>query len=914
MNADYARGQTLPDDHGNNPSTATQVSLDTSVLGRIDPASDVDIFSLNLSEQSEPIDVWIYATGDFDSVGFLFDSNLDQIAANDESHIEGRQSSFHIRTTLEPGAYYILVRSFARSFVGNYTLHIERVSDHGDSIDTATHLEFYSPVAGRFDSEAQEHYFRLEITEHDNLLLSVRNPAIVVGDGELQPVSPVDFALYDADGQEITVVNVDFRSIYGMTYGFAIRDDFAPSTYYISLSPYEYSGNVFPIYYAINLVEDIAYDEFLSECATLTEAREDPIIGDPLYGCQWHLNQPSGEDINVESVWADGITGEGINVAVVDDGMDAAHEDLVDNVDLSLSHDYEGKGDLFRRYEHHGTAVAGVIAARDNDVGVRGVAPRSTIFGYNLLHGLALADTETAELALIADAAGRNAGVTAISNNSWGFVDTGEPMLPSAFWENIVDNAVTRGYDGRGVLYVWAAGNGHRRGDDSNLDGRANYYAITAACAVNESGTRSASSEFGANLWVCAPSNHPRTEENYRGITTTENSNRYRDDFGGTSSATPTVSGVAALIRQANPDLTWRDVKLILAESARKNDPSSEGWMDGATTYGHGSDRYHFNHEYGFGVVDAAAAVDLAKVWINLPPLKTATVDSGEIYRNIPEAYDAASIDTVDLTLTLELGTDIEFTEFVEINVNLQHESFRDLSIELESPSGAVSKLAVSYDTFTDDDDPTNDYFPLRGPYRFGSARHLGEDPNGTWTLRLTDRYRLGIGFIRSWGITVYGHTQAPEQNLSPAFAEGETTSRAVAENTSAGKPVGEPITAIDYDALTYTLSGPDAGLFGIDSASGQVTVGDGTSLDYETRKDYSVSVTASDPSGASDSISVDIVVTDVSLGELGDRYDANRNERIEFDEVNQAINDYLFDDTLTRDEVLEIINLFLFG
>ena len=77
--------------------------------------------------------------------------------------------------------------------------------------------------------------------------------------------------------------------------------------------------------------------------------------------------------------------GEGINVAVVDTGMDWTHEDLVDNVDSSLNHDYTGEGDIHHPYSHHGTNVAGLIAARDNDIGVRGVAPRATIYGHNLL-------------------------------------------------------------------------------------------------------------------------------------------------------------------------------------------------------------------------------------------------------------------------------------------------------------------------------------------------------------------------------------------------------------------------------------------------------------------------------------------------------------------------------------------------
>ena len=87
-------------------------------------------------------------------------------------------------------------------------------------------------------------------------------------------------------------------------------------------------------------------------------------------------------------------------------------------------------------------------------------------------------------------------------------------------------------------------------------------------------------------------------------------------------------------MRQANPSLTWRDLKLILAASARKNDPTNTGWKDGARKYTSTSatDRYHFNHEYGFGVVDAKAAVDMAKGWTNsLPPLKSSTAASGSL-------------------------------------------------------------------------------------------------------------------------------------------------------------------------------------------------------------------------------------------------------------------------------------------
>ena len=151
--------------------------------------------------------------------------------------------------------------------------------------------------------------------------------------------------------------------------------------------------------------------------------------------------------------------------------------------------------------------------------------------------------------------------------------------LTDSIWEQTIATSLRTGYGGKGVFYAFAAGNGHELGDDSNLDGLANYYGVTAVCAVNDHDTRSGFSEMGANLWICAPSND--LTDLHQGILTTENNDRYFEEFGGTSAATPIVSGVAALLRDANPDLTWRDLKLILAATARKNDPGNAGWEDG---------------------------------------------------------------------------------------------------------------------------------------------------------------------------------------------------------------------------------------------------------------------------------------------------------------------------------------------
>jgi len=93
--------------------------------------------------------------------------------------------------------------------------------------------------------------------------------------------------------------------------------------------------------------------------------------------------------------------------------------------------------------------------------------------------------------------------------------------------------------------------------------------------SVNNSGQRSIDSEQGANLLVSAPGGEDCKKH---GIVTTDNTGSggysaddYTDCFNGTSAAAPMVSGVAALILQANPELGWRDVHAILAHSAKKN-------------------------------------------------------------------------------------------------------------------------------------------------------------------------------------------------------------------------------------------------------------------------------------------------------------------------------------------------------
>ena len=589
-------------------SDAVPLQLGGFASGTIDPESDDDYFKLELSEQT---DVILRASGFPDTVGALLNSGGSEITSNDDGLLLPGGRNFLIRRSLSRGTYYLKVSSYRYGSDGPYSVYAYEATEPGSSTSDAQPLTLGEPVGGNISSTTDEDYFSITVSKPTYVRIwTARNNGTVDTDGEL------------LNNNGNPVQNLDYFQDFSGTIGFGIEHKLETGTYYVKVTGDGSTGK-----YTIRASEDIIYQRFVDVCSGKTSSLQDKFAG-----CQWHLKNTgqftggAGQDINVDTVWLD-YKGEGITVAVVDDGMHHQHEDLHENVAASKNHDYTGGGDIYDPVETHGTAVAGIIAARDNSTGMRGVAPQATIYGYNYLVSQSNANE--------ANAMSRNAATTAISNNSWGPGDYGGPEPATKMWETAVRNGVNIGYGGKGVFYAWAAGNGAEEGDYSTLDEYNNYYAVTSVCAVNYDDKRTSYSEAGANLWVCAPSSD--RVQKMPGIATTDNGNRYRDDFGGTSAATPIVAGVAALIRDANDTLTWRDVKLILAASARKNDTSNSGWEEGAAKYG-ANGNYQFNHEYGFGVVDAQAAVDLALMWTNVPTLRDISARSGNINLSIPDA------------------------------------------------------------------------------------------------------------------------------------------------------------------------------------------------------------------------------------------------------------------------------------
>jgi kexin len=220
----------------------------------------------------------------------------------------------------------------------------------------------------------------------------------------------------------------------------------------------------------------------------------------------------------------------------------------------------------------------------------------------------------------------------------------------------------------------------------------------------------------------------------------------YTRCMNGTSAATPEAAGAVALLLEANPALTWRDVRLILASTARKNDPSHADWV----TNGGG---YKVNHDYGYGSIDATAAVRAAQTWQNMAPQQTSTQAAAIANGLVMTDNGAATVSTLALT-----GSGIGKIEFVDVNLTTDHPDVGDLEIILTSPAGTASTLSVVHACKDSTEAPVTCGDAMANGIRFGVARLMGEAADGTWTLSVRDGKEGNTGTLSAWGIKVYGY------------------------------------------------------------------------------------------------------------------------------------------------------------
>lgn len=502
---------------------------------------------------------------------------------------------------------------------------------------------------------------------------------------------------------------------------------------------------------------------------------------DSLINQQWHLKNTGqsggliGTDAKVENVWGtfggSGFRGAGISIAIIDDGLQTNHPDLSLNVNTAIDFDWNDNTPAdpnpVSEDDNHGTACAGVAAAvGNNSLGVSGAAPEATLVGFRLI---AAAFTDAQE----ADAFTKSNSIIQIKSNSWGDVDDAASFGgPGPLALAALESATSTGRSGKGTIFTFAGGNGRDKGDYSNFDGYCSNRFVIGVAAVNNLGKQAWYSESGSNLLITAPSSGGTL-----GITTTDRTStagynvtsgiagNYHPDFSGTSSATPLVSGVCALILQKNPNLGWRDVKEILVRSAFKVDPTDSDWI--ANDAG-----FNFNHKFGAGMIQAEPAVALAENWVNLPVESTTQLTNNTV-QAIPD-NNAAGV-----SRSFNFNATTLRVEHVEVTLTVTHPFRGDLECILTSPTGKQSVLMIRRGS--DTESVTNETYTLT------TVHHWGEKSNGTWTVKVADLGLDDIGTLRSVTVKLLGtnHPTGLENWRFTSFTAAELSNRTLSGNNA---------------------------------------------------------------------------------------------------------------------------------
>jgi hypothetical protein len=371
----------------------------------------------------------------------------------------------------------------------------------------------------------------------------------------------------------------------------------------------------------------------LSESRDIKWCEPEMLLGykcnNPLYPQQYYLKNTGqnggtkGVDINVEPAWQFTNGSPDITVAVIDNGVDRSHEDFGGRVLPGYTiRNKNGLGEPQNENslnnKSHGTACAGIIAASNNNLGIRGVASNIKILPINIspdaavfipFIGITSGFGSTLEIAEAINWAWKRADILSCS---WG------GGVPSNDITAALDSARTYGRNGLGCPIVFASGNSHPRIQDVSYPG--NLDGIITVGAIDKNGNIQDYSQRGRSMDFVAPSGGIPGD-----IVTTdimgsrgESLGNYINDFNGTSAACPQVAGVAALILSVKPDLSWTEVAHVLQKTARDLGPKG------------------FDNTFGYGLVNAGAAVQEVALQIYGPR----NIDKNDVVYSIGKLPD----------------------------------------------------------------------------------------------------------------------------------------------------------------------------------------------------------------------------------------------------------------------------------
>jgi len=492
----------------------------------------------------------------------------------------------------------------------------------------------------------------------------------------------------------------------------------------------------------------------------LTGNRKLFVPNDTLFANQWHLVNTGqsggtvGIDLNLTLVW-DEFKGAGVNVAVIDDGFDFTNSDLTSNYDTNGDWDF-GQNDAVAAPvfsdDDHGTATMGLIGADDNGTGTVGVAPDSTLLGYRVDFSVDIGTYHGQVAAAIA----RGEAYADVVSMSIGILDYGATATNV---QNALVSGVADGRGGLGTNYVVSGGNsrGSTLGlsSDVAVDSLASARETITVAAINDDGFVSSYSTPGAPLLISAFGSPVAGE-----IWTTDRTGPdgyaagdHTGTFNGTSAAAPQVAGVVALMLEANPNLGWRDVQDILAYSAIHTgtaignapvNPEFYAWgFNGAENWNGGG--LHFSNDYGFGRVDALAAVRLAETWTGQ---QTSANEVTAGFYPVTFSQTIPDNDAAGVTFNMNVAGNIEIDTIGLQFDTLSHTYVGDLIITITSPLGTVSRLL----------DTTGPNGAANPNWTYNSNAFRGETSQGVWTVNVADVAELdGPGTISGLNFTTYG-------------------------------------------------------------------------------------------------------------------------------------------------------------
>ncbi|XP_050995797.1 proprotein convertase subtilisin/kexin type 4 isoform X2 [Acomys russatus] len=459
---------------------------------------------------------------------------------------------------------------------------------------------------------------------------------------------------------------------------------------------------------------------------------------DPWFTKQWYMNNEIQPDLNILRVWNQGLTGRGVVVSILDDGIEKDHPDLWANYDPLASYDFNDYDpDPQPRYtpsdeNRHGTRCAGEVSATaNNGFCGAGVAFNARIGGVRMLDGTITDIVEAQSLSL-------QPQHIHIYSASWGPEDDGRTVDgPGILTREAFIRGVTKGRQGLGTLFIWASGNGGLHYDNCNCDGYTNSIHTLSVGSTTRQGQVPWYSEACASTFTTTFSSGVATDPQ---IVTTDLHHQCTDKHTGTSASAPLAAGMIALALEANPLLTWRDLQHLVVRASRPAQLQAEDWRI------NGVGR-QVSHHYGYGLLDAGLLVDLARVWLPTQPQKKCVIRVVHTPTPIlPRMLVSKNISACSDGSRRHLRS----LEHVQVQLSLSYSRRGDLEISLTSPMGTHSTLVAIRPLDVSSQGYNN--------WVFMSTHYWDEDPQGLWTLGLENKgYYFNTGTLYYYTLLLYG-------------------------------------------------------------------------------------------------------------------------------------------------------------